>query len=58
MGQADHTVVRWVSEGGKQAVDFDNYKLGAQPAELFLVPADYKKVGMPAGATVGPAPKP
>lgn len=56
MNQADHTLVRWVNEAGKMTVDFDNYKLGAQPAGLFAVPADYKKMAMPAGAAPRPTP--
>lgn len=59
MNQAEHTVVRWVNEAGKQTVDFDNYKLGAQPAELFAIPAGYQKMTMPAGAAgAGPRPAP
>lgn len=58
MNQADHTVVRWVNDAGKQTVDFDNYKLGPQPAELFTVPAGYQKMAMPAGAAAGPRPAP
>lgn len=48
INQRDHTMVRWTSGNGKQSIDYDNYRLGAQPAELFAIPAGYKKMQMPA----------
>ena len=56
MNQQDHTMVRWTSESTKQTVDYDNYKIGPQPAELFVIPAGFQKMAMPA-PPASPTPK-
>jgi len=38
--------VRQASADGKIAIDWNNFKVGPQPAELFEVPTDYQKMGM------------
>ncbi len=41
--------VRMASEDGRWMSDWENFKDGAQPAELFEPPADYKKMDIPGG---------
>ncbi len=38
--------VRQASADGKIVIDWDNFKVGPQPAELFEVPTDYQKMGV------------
>ena len=55
MNQQDHTMVRWASDSTKQTVDYDNYKVGPQPADLFVIPPGFQKMAMPAPPAAKPA---
>jgi hypothetical protein len=41
--------VKWSDEAGTSVMEFKNIKMGAPPADLFEIPAGYKKMEMPAG---------
>ena len=41
--------IKWSDEAGTSMMELKNVKMGASPADLFELPAGYKKMEMPAG---------
>jgi outer membrane lipoprotein-sorting protein len=49
INQSNKTPVRVATEDKKAVIDWENYKEGAQPAELFEPPSDCQKLALPEG---------
>lgn len=52
VNKSNQNPVRVIPEDKKAVIDWDNFKEGAQPADLFEPPSDFQKMALPAGMGV------